>query len=90
MSERAMSERTIKLKRLKYQSNYRGVKEMDIFLGCFAEKFLPGFSDSELDFYEKFLNESDQDIYDWIVGKAPLPAFHDNKVTRLLVNFRLS
>ncbi len=80
--------KAVKLKRLKYQSNYRGVKEMDIFLGAFAEKFLPGFTDSELDFYEKFLNESDQDIYNWITRKEPLPSFHDNKVTRLLINFR--
>jgi len=79
--------RAIKLKRLYYQSWYRGCKEMDIFLGAFAEKFLPGFSDEELALYEKFLNEGDQDIYDWITGKQELPAFHDNSVARALISF---
>ena len=35
-------------KRLLYQSRHRGTKESDLFLGAFADSYLPNFSPTDL------------------------------------------
>ncbi|MAT88665.1 MAG: succinate dehydrogenase assembly factor 2 [Aestuariivita sp.] len=60
----------IRLKRLKLRSMRRGIKEMDIILSGFAHVHLIEMSDGQLDLYEKFLNENDQDLYQWVSGQA--------------------
>ena len=59
----------IRLKRLQYQSWHRGCKETDLILGWFADEKLGKMSEQQLDIYEKFLNENDTDIWDWLVKK---------------------
>ena len=60
----------IRLKRLKLRSMRRGIKEMDIILSGFARVHLSEMSDGQLDLYEKFLNENDQDLYQWVSGQT--------------------
>lgn len=58
------------MKKLRYRSWHRGCKETDIVLGSFAEQHLETLTASELALYERFLNENDVDIWDWLTGKA--------------------
>jgi antitoxin CptB len=78
----------IRRKRLVYQSRYRGRLEGDLLLGRFADRYIAGFSRPELDRYEALLGESDQDLFAWISGQAPVPARHDHDVFGLLRAFR--
>ena len=64
-----MKPNDIRLKRLKLRSMRRGIKEMDIILSGFAREHLMAMSDAQLDLYEKFLNENDQDLYQWVSGQ---------------------
>ena len=64
-----MKPHDIRLKRLKLRSMRRGIKEMDIILSGFAREHLMAMSDAQLDLYEKFLNENDQDLYQWVSGQ---------------------
>ena len=64
-----MKPHDIRLKRLKLRSMRRGIKEMDIILSGFAREHLMAMSDAQLDIYEKFLNENDQDLYQWVSGQ---------------------
>ncbi|HVA14922.1 MAG TPA: succinate dehydrogenase assembly factor 2 [Stellaceae bacterium] len=75
-------------KRLLYQSAHRGTKESDLLLGAFADVHLAGFSGDELDRYEALLNENDQDLFDWMTGRAAPPAEKMNDVMALLLGFR--
>lgn len=59
----------VRLRRLKMRSWRRGMKEMDLILGHFADGPLAGLTASELDDYEAVLNENDQDLYRWITGR---------------------
>lgn len=63
-----------KRKRLIYRSWHRGTREMDLILGPFADKNVPGFSESELEMYEALLLNSDPDLYNWIAGVEEPPA----------------
>lgn len=76
-------------KRLLYRSVYRGNKENDILLGQFARAHIAEFDASELDQYERLLQAGDNDIYDWVSGKAAIPAGDDTPVLRRLLAFRV-
>jgi antitoxin CptB len=76
-------------KRLLYQSIYRGNKENDIILGRFARAHLGEFGAEELDQYEKLLANGDNDIFDWLSGRADVPPEKDSAVLRKLMRFRV-
>jgi antitoxin CptB len=80
----------IRRKRLIYQSRYRGRLEGDLLLGRFADRHLGGLDRLQLDRYEALLGESDQDLFAWISGQAPVPARHDHDVFQLLRAFGLA
>lgn len=60
----------IRLRRLKMRSWRRGMKEMDLILGHFADGPLSGLSLSDLMDYEAVLDENDQDLYLWITARV--------------------
>jgi len=74
-------------RRALFRSRRRGLKEMDVLLGSFTNAFLAGFSDSEMDEFERLLDASDQDVLSWLTGAAPLPKAHDTPVMRKLMDF---
>jgi antitoxin CptB len=76
-------------KRLRYRSRYRGNKEMDLILGAFAERYLDGLSDDELDQYERLLEADDLSVYNWIAGRAPLPPEFDTAVMARLRQLKI-
>jgi len=76
-------------RRLFYRSVYRGNRENDILLGQFAAAELGGFDSAELDQYERLLQAPDNDIFDWVAGREPVPAEHDTPVLHRLRAFRL-
>lgn len=63
----------IRLKRLKFHCWHRGIREMDLILGNFSDRFLDELSLSELDDLTELLDQPDTDVYQWIVGQAPVP-----------------
>ena len=62
-----------RLKRLRMRSWRRGTKEMDLVLGRFADAALAGMTDDELTLYDRLLEENDQDLYEWVTGRATPP-----------------
>ncbi|WEF25631.1 succinate dehydrogenase assembly factor 2 [Paracoccus sp. S3-43] len=58
-----------RLRRLKMRSWRRGMKEMDLILGRFADGPLATLGAAELDAYEVVLSENDQDLYLWITAR---------------------
>ena len=57
---------------------------MDLILGGFAERHLPGLDRDKLDRYGLLLENNDPDIYDWLTGRAPRPAALGEDLWRLL------
>lgn len=78
---------SINRKRLKFRSWHRGTREIDLLLGKFADAHVDGFGAEEIGLYDRFLNNSDPDIYNWITGQEPVPPAEDSKVVRLLLAF---
>lgn len=65
-----------RLKRLRLRSWRRGIKEMDLILGKFADERLADLDPETLDRYEAMLDENDQDLYKWVSGAGPSPEIH--------------
>ena len=59
-----------RLKRLKMRSMRRGIKEMDIILSRFADDCLSQMTPKSLAIYEDFLDQNDQDLYQWVSGQC--------------------
>ncbi len=62
-----------RLKKLRMRSWRRGMKEMDLILGPFADSSLTDLSVTALQDYEALLDENDQDLYLWVTGARPCP-----------------
>ena len=78
-----MKPHDIRLKRLKLRSMRRGIKEMDIILSGFAREHLMAMSDAQLDIYERFLNENDQDLYQWVSGQGIVDKQYEGLVEQI-------
>ncbi len=76
--EPTLEPREIRLKRLRMRAWHRGIKEMDLILGGWADLHLATADDTTLDQFEAVLEEADQDLYQWVSGQtAPPPAIAD-------------
>ena len=60
-------------RRILFRARRRGLREMDIALGAFADAHLAGLSEAELAEVEAWLDLPDPDILSWLIGEAPLP-----------------
>lgn len=59
------------------RSMRRGIKEMDLILGAYADAGLDRLSIDQLDIYDALLSENDHDLYQWVTGQTPTPDRYD-------------
>jgi antitoxin CptB len=57
------------LKRLRMRSWRRGIKEMDLILGPFADETLTVLSAEDLALFDALLGENDHDLYQWVTAR---------------------
>jgi antitoxin CptB len=60
-------------RRILFRCWHRGIREMDLVFGQFAESELPAMTESELDEFETIMAEEDNDLLRWIMGTWPIP-----------------
>lgn len=73
----------VRLRRVRMRSWRRGIREMDLVLGGFADGALEGLDPAGLDAFEILLSENDHDIHQWIAGRVEAPADHQETVRRI-------
>ncbi len=74
-------------KRNLYRAWHRGMREMDLLLGPFAEATLATMTDEELEQFEVLLEIPDQDFYTYITGAVAVPDERRNAVYDRFVAF---
>ena len=74
-------------KRLIYQSWHRGIKEADLILGPFADKYISEFSEEELYDYARILEIPDNDFLRWIFHQEPPPEELNSTIMQRLVEY---
>ncbi len=71
------------LKKIIYRAVHRGCKETDFLLGDFFVANKESLSELGLDLCEKFLEEDDMLIYDWILEKIPTEIIYQNLIEKI-------
>lgn len=74
-------------KRLLFRAQHCGMKENDIMLGGFAEARIANLSDDQLARFEALLDQPDNDVYNWISGRTPIPADQDGALLKMIQDF---
>ncbi len=75
-------------RRLLFRCWHRGIREMDLVLGRFADAALASLSEAELAELEHWLEVPDQQIFAWVNGMEATPAGIDTPLFRRLRDFR--
>lgn len=71
-----MDDREYRIKRMRIRAWRRGIKEMDMILGGYADDVLADLDDDALGVFEAVLGENDHDLFSWVTGQAdPPPRF---------------
>ena len=68
-----------------YRSQYRGTKEMDIFVSSFVKSIINSLSFDDLVDLDKLVNMNDEDIIK--ISKKEI-IFKNNKILKLLIDFK--
>ena len=68
-----------------YRSQYRGTKEMDIFVSGFVKSIINSLSFDDLVDLDKLVNMNDEDIIK--ISKNDM-MFKNNKILKLLIDFK--
>ena len=74
-------------RRALFRSWHRGMREMDLLMGRFADAHMAALSDAELDDYEILIEVEDRDIFGWLTGEMDIPPAYDTPVFRKILAF---
>ncbi|MEM8704109.1 MAG: succinate dehydrogenase assembly factor 2 [Pseudomonadota bacterium] len=85
--ESSQQERDPRRKRILFRCWHRGMKEMDLLLGGFANAEIDRLTDEELLELEHILTANDQDLYAWMTGRKPLPPEWDGPLYRRIIAY---
>ena len=77
-------------KKIKYRAEYRGIKEMDLLLSGFVKKYIDIFNYEELVELDEILEKDDDIIFKWYSANDSTKDISENKVSKLLKNFKLN
>ncbi|HLO78703.1 MAG TPA: succinate dehydrogenase assembly factor 2 [Magnetospirillum sp.] len=76
-----------RLKRLLFRAHHMGSNENDILFGGFAEKYLVTLSPEQIDRFEALIAETDNDLFNWVTAKEPVPERLNHDVMAMLQKF---
>ena len=74
-------------RRLLFRCWHRGIREMDLVLGKFADAQLASLTEAELDELDRWLEVPDQQIFAWVNGMEMTPQEFDTVLFRRLCDF---
>lgn len=77
-------------KKLKFRAWHRGIKEMDLILGKYADEYLPQMSTAQMDQFSVLLKQADDEMYKWVSGALEVPEEFDNDIMKTLKSFRMT
>ncbi|MHA1188884.1 MAG: FAD assembly factor SdhE [Alphaproteobacteria bacterium] len=72
-------------KRVLFRAWHRGTRELDLLLGGYADRHIATMKDADLAAFETLMDVPDTQLYDWLIGSAPVPANHDTPLFRGLL-----
>jgi antitoxin CptB len=87
MTERSSSGLDERRRKLLFRAWRRGVREMDLIVGRFADVHIETFDETGLDDFERLIEAPNAELYAWVIGAETVPAEYDTAVLEKLRAF---
>ena len=75
-------------RRLLFRAWHRGMREVDLITGRFADAHIACMSDADVDEFERLMDVPEPDLLAWVMGARETPAPFDTALFRKLRDFR--
>jgi len=89
MTERSSEGLDVRRRRLLFRAWRRGVREMDLIVGRFADAHIELLDATGLDDFERLMEVPNNDLYAWVVDAGAVPEHYDTAVLAKLRQFHL-
>ena len=86
-STRTSADLDVRRRRILFRAWHRGLREMDILMGRFADAEIGTMPDADLDEFERLIEVPDRDLLRWITGEDETPTNYDSALFRRLKAF---
>ena len=86
-STRSSADLDPRRRKILFRAWHRGMREMDLIMGRFADAQIGNLTDAELDEFERLIEVLDRDLLSWVTGEAEVPENYDSDVFRRLKAF---
>lgn len=80
----------LRRRKLLFRAWHRGMREMDLIMGRFADVALEALDETDLAQFERLIDVADPDLLAWITGEEAVPADYDSALFRRLRDFHFS
>jgi antitoxin CptB len=77
-------------RKLLFRAWHRGMREMDLIMGRFADARIEQLAAAELADFEHLMEVPDRELLAWIIGEADVPPNYDTALFRRLRDFNRS
>ena len=74
-------------RRLLFRAWHRGMREVDLITGRFADAHLASLSEAEVDDFERLMDVPEPDLLAWVMGAAVPPPDQDTVLLRRMCAF---
>jgi antitoxin CptB len=89
MTERSSQGLDERRRKLLFRGWRRGVREMDLIIGRFADAHIDKFDETELDDFERLIEAPNAELYAWVIGADNIPPNYDTAVLAKLRAFHM-
>ena len=90
MTERSSEGLDLRRRKLLFRCWHRGMREMELIMGRFADSALAELTDVELAEFERLIELPDRDLLAWVTGEVAVPNDVDTVVFRRMRDFHLN
>ena len=75
-------------RRLLFRAWHRGMREVDLITGPFADAHIGTLTGAEVDEFEQLMDVPEPDLLAWVMGARETPAAFDTALFRRMRDFR--
>jgi antitoxin CptB len=87
VTERSSEGLDTRRRRLLFRAWRRGVREMDLIVGRFADAHIETLDQAALDDFERLIEAPNAELYGWVTGAERIPTDYDTLVLAKLRAF---
>jgi antitoxin CptB len=77
----------VRRRKLLFRCWHRGMRELDLIMGRFADNAIEDFTVEELSAFERLIDVPDRELLAWVTGETDVPPMHDTALFHRLRDF---